>query len=231
VNVTGVSVPGADVFDYIYQYPISTSIIFQNLSGTQTSYLDQSAEWASNNKLNFTIGTMKVGDTWQGTFRLKVKKSGSIDIFGENSALLFNNSGTMETLTLPRTFLTVTPELPFSFDLQQINVIGFCAVADMNKAILPVSWITTYSGPATDIHEVVNYIDETGAHIPFHTASYHVMGDNTATRMTTFDLNSVPKGKHYDIEVRAYTSNAEDTAIACGGTSYDTSGKTFIKLE
>ena len=193
--------------------------------------MDQSAEWTSNNKLNFTIGTMKVGDTWQATFRLKVKKSGTIDMFGDNSVLIFNNSGVKETLTLPHTWLTVTPELPSSFELQQIDVIGQCSVASLNKAILPVTWYTSYTGGATDIYEEVNYIDETGAHVPFHTASYHVTGDSYTSRSTTFDMNTVPKGQHYDIEVRVYTTNAQDSAIACGGTGYDTSGKTFIKLE
>jgi len=234
VNVTGVSVPGADVFAYVYQPSVSTAITWQNLSTTLTSSMDQSAEWASDNKLNFTIGTMKVGDTWQATFRLKVKKGGTIDMFGDNSVLIFNNSGVTETLTLPHTWLTVTPELPSSFELQQIDVIGQCSVASLNKAILPVTWLTTYSGGETDIFEEVNYIDETGAHVPFHTASYHVLQSTlptTTSRSTSFDLNTVPKGQHYDIEVRVYTTNAQDSAIACGGTGIDNSGKTFIRLE
>jgi hypothetical protein len=235
VNVTGVAVPGTDVFDYVYQPPVSTSIIWQNLSSSSTTYIDQSAQWAANRKLNFTIGTLKVGDTWQTTFRLKAKKSGSIDIFGLNSALTFNNTGVIEKLTLPHTFLTVTQNLSESLELQQqIDVAGFCAVPDPNKATMPISWITTYTGGETDIFDQVNYIDENGAHIPFYTGSYHVAGSTSTTRTTTFDLKTVPQGKHYDIEVVAKTNSAtsaQDTMIACSGASYNTAGKTFIKLD
>jgi hypothetical protein len=232
VNVTGVSIPGADVFDYVYHPTESTKITWQNLSTTSTTVIDQSAAWVTNNnKLNFTIGTMKVGDTWQGTFRLKVKKSGSIDVFGPNSVLIFNNSGTIETLTLPHTFLTVIPDTSTVFEQQQIDVIGFCAAPSTTK--LPVSWITTYTGGPADIFEEVSYIDETGAHIPFYHGSYHVTTSSSTTRTTTFDLKTVPQGQHYDIEVRTYTANdnALDSSVACSGIGYDTSGKTFIKLD
>jgi len=231
VNVTGVSFPGADVFSYVYQMPISTAITFQNLTYSQTSYLDQSADWASHNKLNFTIGTMKVRDTWQATFRLKAKMSGSIDVFGDKSFLSFNNSGVLEKLVLPHTYLTVTQDLSSGFNPQQIKVIGFCADPAPNSHFLPVQWITTYTGAATDINEVVSYIDESGAHVPFYQAKYHVTGDTSTTRSTTFDLNTFPKSQQYSIEVRTYTDNSESTAIACSGTSYDTSGTSFIKLD
>ena len=232
VNVTGVTLPGANVFDYVYHPPASTSITWWNLSTTIPTTIDQSAQWAANQKLNFTVGTMKVGDAWQTTFRLKAKQSGSIDLFGTNSFLTFNNSGSIETLTLPHTYLTVTPDLSNPFEQQQIDVMGFCAAPDPNTATMPISWITTYTGPETDVLDQVNYIDETGAHIPFYQGSYHVTNSTSTTRMTTFDLKTVPEGREYDIEVVAHTESAtaQDTMIACTGVSYNSAGKTFIKL-
>jgi hypothetical protein len=231
VNVTGVEFGGADVFDYVYHPPVSTTITWHNSSTISTTVTDQSDDWAADNKLNFTIGTMKVGDTWETTFRLKVKKSGSIDLFGLNSALTFNNSGSIATLVLPRTFLTVMPNLTTGFELKQIDVIGSCVITDPNKAILPITWITTYTGGPTDIFDEVNYIDETGAHITFYKGSYHVTTSTSTPRMTTFNMKTVPQGQHYDIEVRVYTANAQDSTVACGGTSYNTTSKTFIKLD
>jgi hypothetical protein len=231
VNVTGVTIAGADVFDYVYHPPVSTTTTWKNSSTTSTTVTDQSLDWANDNKLNFTIGTMKVGDTWETTFRLKVKKSGSIDVFGPNSALYFNNSGTIENLVLPRTFLTVMPNLTTGFELKQIDVIGSCAITDPNKAILPITWITTYTGGPTDIFDEVNYIDETGAHITFYKGSYHVTNSTSTPRMTTFDMKTVPQGQYYDIEVRTFTANAQDSTLACSGFSYNTTGKTFIKLD
>ena len=230
VNVTGVSVPGVQVYDYVYNSSLtsgSTRITWQN--GTKT-VTDQSPNWNATHKLDFTIGTMKVGQTWEATFRLKVKKSGSIDIFGTNSFLFFNNGS--ETLTLPHTFLTVVPDLNTTgFEQQQIEVGASCAVLDPNKAFLPITWTTTYTGGETDIFDKVNYIDDTGAHTTFYTGSYHVTTSTSTTRTTTFDMKTVPQGHYYDIEVLTYTANAQDSKIACGGASYNTTGMRFIKLD
>jgi hypothetical protein len=228
VNVTGVDVNGYEVFDYVFHPTASTKISWQD--GITTNVTDQSDDWNADNKLNFTIGTMKVGQTWEATFRLKVKKSGSIDVFGPNSALIFNNSGSIETLNLPRTFLTVTPNLTTGFELEQIDVVGSCSVLDQKKAILPILWWTTYTGGPTVIYEEVNYIDETGAHITFYKGSYPVNTSNFTQRNTIFDMKTVPQNRHYDIEVRTYTANAQDSTLACGGASYNATGKTFIKL-
>jgi hypothetical protein len=230
INVTGISVPGSQVYDYVYNSSPTTGSTRITWQDGITNVTNQSADWAADNKLNFTIGTMKVGQTWEATFRLKVKKSGSIDLFGVNSALFFNNGA--ETLTLPHTFFTVVPSLNATgFEQQQIDVVGTCVVNDPNKAILPVTWTTTYTGGETDILDEVNYIDESGAHTTFYTGSYHVTTSTSTTRSTTFDMKTVPLGHHYDIEVRTYTANAQDSTIACGGASYNTTGKQFIKLE
>jgi hypothetical protein len=229
VNVTGVSVAGADVYDYVYNSSPTTGSTRITWQDGVTNVTNQSSDWADN-KLDFTIGTMKVGQTWEATFRLKVKKSGSIDVFGAGSALFFNNGA--ETLTLPHTFLNVVPSLNATgIEQQQINVVGSCSVQDPTKAILPITWITTYTGGETDIFDEVKYIDDTGARTTFYTGSYHVTTSTSTSRMTTFDMKTVPQGHYYDIEVRTYTANAQDSKIACGGASYNMTGKMFIKLE
>jgi hypothetical protein len=151
-------------------------------------------------------------------------------VFGPNSALTFNNSGSIETLTLPRTFLTVTPNLTAGFEQEQIDVIGSCSIVNQNQAVLPIIWFTTYTGGETEIFDEVNYIDDTGSHINFYRGSYHVTTSNTTQRSTVFDMKSVPQSRYYDIEVITYTANAHDSSLACGGAIYNTTGKTFIKL-
>jgi hypothetical protein len=227
VNVTGVDVNGSEVFDYVYHPTASTKIMWQDSISNVT---DQSSDWAPDNKLNFTIGTMKVGQTWEATFRLKVKKSGSIDVFGLNSALLFNNSGSLETLKLPRTFLTVNPNLTTGFESEQIDVVGSCSVQNQNKAILPINWWTTYTGGPNVINEEVNYIDDTGAHINFYKGSYPVNTSNFTQRNTIFDMKTVPQNRYYTIEVRTYTVNVQDSKQVCGGAIYNSSGRTFLQL-
>ena len=78
VNVTGVSVPGADVYDYVYNATASTRITWQN---GVTNVTNQSSDWAADNKLDFNIGTMKIGESWEATFRLKVKKELAVLIY------------------------------------------------------------------------------------------------------------------------------------------------------
>ncbi|MCJ7497810.1 MAG: VWA domain-containing protein, partial [candidate division Zixibacteria bacterium] len=84
INVTGVTMPGDQVFDYVYNPTASTKITWQN--GTPT-VINQSDDWTNDNKLDFTIGTIKVGQFWNATFRLRVNQSGLIDVFGKNSTV------------------------------------------------------------------------------------------------------------------------------------------------
>ena len=232
VDVTNVSVPGAQVFDYIYNSSStsgSTLITWQNT--TTTPPINQSEDWDLDKKLDFTIGTMKVFDTWKATFRLKVKKSGSIDVFGKNSALLFNESGTTATLTLPHTFLTSVPDLNVTgFGIQTIDVSSSCPVLAPQTFILPIIWTTTYTGPANTISEEVLYISESGAHVPFFHWSYPVSGDTIMTKSAQLDLRTVPQG-NYAIQVISKSSLAAATSQSCGNYTYSMKGATFIKLD
>jgi hypothetical protein len=231
VDVTNVSVPGAQVFDYIYNSSStsgSTLITWQN--GTTTPPINQSEDW-NDKKLDFTIGTMKVFDTWKATFRLKVKKSGSIDVFGPNSALLFNDSGTTSALTLPHTFLTSVPNLNVTgFGIETIDVSSSCPAQVQQTFILPITWTTTYTGPANTISDEVLYISGSGAHVPFYHGSYPVSGDTVMTRSAQFDMRTVPQGS-YAIQIISKSSLATATSQSCGNYTYNMKGVIFIKLD
>ena len=225
VSVTNVSVSGADVYDYVYNSTTSTKIKWQD---GVTNVTDQSTDWADK-KLDFTIGTIKIGETWVATFRLKAKKSGSIDVFGTNSALLFNNGN--DTLTLPHTFLTVVPNLNTTgFAHQTIDVSSSCPVQVQPTFILPITWTTTYTGPAGTISDEVIYISETGAHVPFYQGSYSVNGDTLITRSAQFDMRTVPQG-NYAIQVLTKAGLAAATSQSCGNYTSSKNNVTYIKLE
>jgi hypothetical protein len=226
VNVTGFSVPGADVYDYVPNSTTSTKILWQD---GVTNVTNQSANWAADKKLDFTIGTMKVGQTWVATFRLKAKKSGSIDVFGTNSALFFNNGS--ETLTLPHTFLTVVPNPNTTgFAHQTIDVSSSCPVQAQQTFILPITWTTTYTGPAGTISDEVIYISETGAHVPFYQGSYPVNGDTIITRSAQFDMRTVAQG-NYAIQVFTKAGLAAATSQSCGNYTFSKKNVKYIKLE
>ena len=94
---------------YTIIYIIQTTSTKIGWQDGMTNVTNQSADWAADNKLDFNIGTIKIKQQWNATFQLKVKKSGIIDVFGENSTVTFN--GMTNPLILPQTFITVVPEL------------------------------------------------------------------------------------------------------------------------
>jgi hypothetical protein len=232
VNVTGVTLPGAQVFSYISHPTYSTRIGWQDGIINVTN---QSADWAADHQLDFTIGTIKVGQSWNSTFRLKANQSGSIDIFGANSLISFN--GGTSTLALPRTFLTVVPQLNItsmgSKTLTLENLI-FTEQGEV-KDMLPVMWNTTYTGNKT-ITEEVYYSADNGPWVRFSvlTHDYPFAPDIvSATEYVDYaqlDIRKLPPGG-YKIRVYATASDTPDDELITDAKRVGGAGKTYIKLE
>jgi len=225
VIVNNATIPGGDVYDYIYNATASTKIKWQD---GVTNVTNQTDDWNADKKLDFNIGTMRVGQTWDATFRLKVKESGIIDVFGPDSILLFNGT---EPLTLPHTFFYSVPSLNATgFEPITIDVSSSCPAQAPQSFILPIIWTTTYTGPANTIHDEVLYISESGAHVPFFEGSYSVTGDTLTTRSAQFDLRTVPPGK-YAFQIVTNAGSAVAYSQSCGNYTVSTKGVTFLKLE
>ena len=232
VNVTGVSVPGAQVYDYVPDSTASTKIVWQD---GVTNVTNQSAEWAANNKLDFMIGTIKIGETWNATFRLKVKKSGSIDVFGPNSLVSFN--GGASTLTLPHTFLTVVPNLNATMMGSKTITLTNLTITEPGeiKAFLPVMWNTTYTGNKT-ITEQVYYSIDNGPWVLFdvktHSYPYppEIALDTEYVDYAQLDLKKLPPGG-YQIKVIATAPDAPDVSVTTDTRLVGGQGKWFIKIE
>lgn len=232
VNVTGIGVAGAQVFDYIPNATASTKIVWQD---GVTNVTDQSADWAADNKMDFMIGTIKVGETWEATFRLKVKQSGSIDVFGANSLVSFN--GGASTLTIPHTFLTVVPSLNATGIGSKTITLSDLQITEPGeiKALLPVMWNTTYTGNQTITEQVFYSIDD-GPWVLFDTKIHpYLFGANSTTTEYTdyaqLDVKQLPPGG-YRIKIYATAADAPDAWIGptearlVGGL-----GKIYLKLE
>ena len=227
VNVTGVSMPGNLVYNYVYHPTDSTKINWQD--GT-TNVTNQSADWAADNKLDFSIGTIKVGQIWNATFRLRVNQSGMIDIFGNNSTVSFN--GGLEKLTLPQTFITVIPNLTvIEITTKTITLDNLtCTEAGEIKALFPVKWNTNYTGNKT-LTEKVYYRIDTGPWVQFDTKT-HPYDPLTMEYVDYAQLvvTKLPPGD-FKIQVRATASDAPDAVAETGVREVGGRGKTFIKLE
>ena len=230
INVTNFEMPGDQVYSYVYHPTDSTKINWQD--GT-TNVTDQSADWVNNNnKLNFTIGTIKVGQTWNATFRLRVNQSGLIDVFGNHSTVSFN--GGTEILHLPQTFITVVPNLTVTEIMVKTITLDnlTCTETGEIKALIPVKWNTNYTGNKTLTEKVYYRIDDKGPWVQFDTKT-HPYDPLTMEYVdyAQLDVTKLPPGS-YQIMVYATASDAPDaTKMLSGPVVVGNRGKTYIKLQ
>ena len=87
--------PVSGVFNYVYQPLASTKNQTYWKNGTNIppgpNYYDQTADWADN-ILTFDVGTIKVDQVWETSYKLQVLKKGTINVFGQGSKISFNNN-------------------------------------------------------------------------------------------------------------------------------------------
>jgi len=223
INVTQVTIPGADVYNYVP----STKIGWQN--GT-VSYKDQTSDW-SDYQLEFNIGTIKLKEQWNTTFKLRVNQSGLIEVFGNNSHVTFN--GGTQTLYLPQTFITVVPNLDIlnitakNITLKNLKLTGTGEI----KTLLPVTWDTKYTGNKT-LTEKVYYQIDGGPWVLFDTKThpYDPLTMNYV-EFAQLDVTKLPPGG-YLIKVYATASDAPDATITLDNSvNVGNRGRTFIKLQ
>jgi len=212
VNVTGVTMPGNQVFDYVYLPTASTKINWQN---GITNVTDQSADWVADNKLDFTIGTIKAGQSWNATFRLKANQSGSIDIFGTNSLISFNEGAS--SLNLPSTYLTVVPNIiPLESKTLTLKNLLITEPGEITST-LPVMWNTTYTGNKT-ITERVYYSVDTGPWVLFSLISHNypyapdIISTTEYVDFAQLDVSQLPPGS-YRIQVYATAADTPDQEL------------------
>jgi hypothetical protein len=229
VNVTGFAMDGDQVYDYIYHPTDSTKIRWQD---GITNVTNQSDDWRADSKLDFNIGTIKVGQYWNATFRLKVNQSGLIEVFGKNSTVSFN--GGNEKLYLPQTFITVVPNLTVTeIGVKTITLDNLtCTETVEIKALIPVMWNTNYTGNKTLTEKVYYRIDDKGPWVQFDIKT-HLYDPLTMEYVdyAQLDVTKLPPGS-YQIMVYATASDATDaTKMLSGPVVVGNRGKTYIKLE
>jgi len=229
INVTGITMPGAQVYTYVYNTTASTKIGWQDGKSNVTN---QSADWAADNQLDFTIGTIKVGQQWNATFRLRLNQSGLIDVFGNHSTVSFNNGGPQK-LILPQTFITVVPKLNVTvITAKEIKLLNLNVTeTGQIKALLPVRWNTNYTGNNT-LTEKVYYRIDTGPWVLFDTKTHAY--DPLTTEYVDYaqlDVTKLPPGG-YLIKVYATASDAPDSTIMLSTpVIVGNSGRIYIKLQ
>jgi hypothetical protein len=261
LNVDGASTVGNTVFDYVGdpttpginpgdsattglgstmvdKYNKSLTHFFPGPDFTQIGPLivNQTDDYNNNKSLNFNIGLVKLNETWETNFRLRVLKEGTIMLFNPDSAVHFQDyQGVESSLPLGNLSYLTAVKQPTGLEIQTIEVIPDCPLnVTSANPILPFEWDTIYNGNATTIYEEGRYMSESGAWVLFHSSSYNVTGvgflNDVRHRSTTFDLRRVAPGK-YTVNIKAYTAGSRATSSpTCGPYLYNTTGIEFIKL-
>jgi hypothetical protein len=201
---------------------------------------NQTNEWnTAPEKLSFNIGTVKLGETWETNFRLRVLKEGSYTLFGPGSCIHFKDSegNDAEPLCLDN-------QSSFSASYNPIiNPLSHQAIdlsipqrTDGGGSELitkfPVKFTSTYSGaPGNEVTVNIYYVHDTDPQVLVRTEKYiqGAASPHIETIYADFSLASLPVGSyHYHIEAYAIdAAGRQDSA----SYMYTTSDKNFIKLE
>ncbi len=220
VEVNSTPVSGGQVFDYIPY----TKTTWQN--GTVTNE-DQSSNWVPPDyQLHFDIGTLHVGDIWQSEYRLKVKQTGLISLFGPTSKIAFNN-GT-DSLNLPEVYISSLTNVTTPGSQAGTLVLSNLSVTKTGKITdtIPVNWNLKYTGIAKAT-ETMYYSQDNGPWILFSTQSDISPGD--LIQNAQLDVRKLPPGG-YRIKIHAVAPDAIDDEEITETITVGSAG-IFIRLQ
>jgi PKD repeat protein len=233
VNLTNVTVPGADVLSYVPQ----TEIIWQNKT---TTYQDQSSQWSSNTALSFNIGTINLSETWQATFQLKVLKAGSIELFGPASTVVFNNGA--DSMIIPPVYITAYPNNTSATGPVGRIVLSNLAVTQTGtiSEFVPLQWNTNFPGTASSAWERLYYSTTDQPAGTCGSSSWSQFDDKStgippgdSSETSQLDVRSLPQGTYYICVIAQDPISGALPAvpIKTNGILVKAAGKSYIKLE
>ncbi|MDD1659471.1 MAG: hypothetical protein LUP92_04435, partial [Methanomicrobiales archaeon] len=215
VNVTTNDVttltPGDQVYNYTHIDGQSTRIDYGNSSGSYPTYprsFDNTTEWQTSQKFDFTIGTVRLGEYWKSTVTLQVLKEGTISVFDSSSNVTTQDGAVKQNLKIPDAYIVALPNLSaaaltgmatLTIDELDLTNEGSVTSADLQ-------WNLSYDG-MYDISEDL-MISEYG-----YTRWDHMPPLQVSNATPIYDTGSIPITSlaygYYTIrlEVEAYDSN------------------------
>ena len=109
-NTSSWTMDGKEIFDYIpktdeWKYWFNTTPV----SEIYHHQRDDTPNWAAG-AIDFDIGTIRLNQTWETTFNLKVLNNsynvGRITLFDQDATIMFSDGTDWHTLSLPTTYIT-----------------------------------------------------------------------------------------------------------------------------
>jgi hypothetical protein len=205
VNVN--QVPDSNVFSYVYSSPVSTmNRTYYAKNGTTIrgpySY-NQSQDW--NDKiLSFNVGTIKVNQVWETTYKLKVLKPGNIDVFGIGSQISFNNHAS--TMLLPKTLITALPNMDTTGGVnftKTLTIHNLTATVNENNNLADLSVDIQILPSSPNLSVIADiYITDEDQHTTTWIKSVELAPViNGKMHITSIDLSQYQRGKQYTFYV------------------------------
>jgi hypothetical protein len=178
--------------------------------------VNQTDDWNDDFRLNFTIGTIHIKESWETTYRLKVNKEGVIDLFGNGSTIKYN--GGSGSLNLPVTFIiSVNGTIPLGAQS------GILSVTDLEpddysiyyNDSVPMTWKLNYTAVGSDMATETYWYSYRGLPFIEFGSSLPLPSTNGVEipRSKVLDVTKFPPGE-YRIKVIAYVpgiQSAEDS--------------------
>jgi hypothetical protein len=204
--------------------------------------INQTNDWNTARTLNFKMGTIKLGETWETNVRLRVLKNGSYSLFGPNSQVCFkdpkDSNAPQSCLSLVnQSGFTATPGGTGSHLIDQNLSVSEPLRTDGGTNELfttfPVQWTINYSG-TEPVFEKIYYIHDSDQEVLIGQRPVGVGPLNDVSRTFALSMAPLPLGS-YRIRVEAYShalDNPYEYAYAESDTfEYKVSDRPFIKLE
>ncbi|MGB9175857.1 MAG: Ig-like domain-containing protein [Methanoregula sp.] len=245
-NVSG------DAFEYIadtvpVKAPGSTMIDKYNQSGSHLipdpAYteagplrINQTSDWNTARTLNFKMGTIKLGETWETNIRFRVLKNGSYSLFGPNSQVCFKDpkdpNAPQSCLSLVnQSAFTATPGGPSSpFINQNLSVSKPWRTDGTGDLFMefPIQWTINYTG-TEPVTEKIYYIHDSDPRVLIGERPVGAGPLNDVVRTYILSMAPLPLGS-YKIRVEVYSPHERDNKES-DSFMYKLSDRPFIKLE
>lgn len=205
---------------------------------------DDTNNWTTLHTIAFSVGTIKLNETWTSNFRLNLTKMGNIELFGPNSssAISFTDasSGLTTTSFIPAIQCNV---------LQSRNNTGFgdkqIFINNLTDGSLvtlpdhwPIQWNTTYNG-AYVVTEEVKFRNMGKSSSSWQTVPggviyvYNAFEQKNYLTIDTSDASRWPAGYQYCVQITGYADDVNGAAMTdtlCRNKPSE-SGTQYIKLQ
>jgi len=225
VEVNSTPVAGDQVFNYVHEEGASTLIRSYNSTTDifQPYTRDDTAAWEENRTLHFDIGTIRLNQTWEATFRLRVLAEGTIGLFGNGATITFNDH---DQVPLPRVYITAFGEENTTLDARSLNVSDLNCTSPATE-FLSLTWNLNYTGEAEAVQEVSYSGDDGYTWVRFDTLPA-LPGERLME--TSLDVRNLPPGE-YRVRVYATAPDAPDAWVVCSDIQVGARQIDYIRLQ